>query len=280
MHRFRLRRYSDGRGVRARPIGDSMRNLKLQRPSPALVVSLVALSVALGGTGYAAVVLPANSVGAKQIKRNAVTAAKVKNSSLLASDFRPGQLPAGPAGPSGATGPRGPDGPRGLEGPRGPEGPRGDTGATGPKGDTGETGTPGSPAASMVAARIVGLPAQPFEISPTRYGGISGVSQQTTDATTVTMLSPPVATVAQDLSVNYTGGTLGGNRVVTLIVNGAASSLSCMGFGSQSSCSDTTSRVAIPASSSLVLQVTSSAGGVQFTLPATDALVTWRAVAP
>ena len=129
MHRFRLRRYSDGVGVRARPIGDSMRNLKLQRPSPALVVSLVALSVALGGTGYAAVVLPANSVGAKQIKRNAVTAAKVKNSSLLASDFRPGQLPAGPAGPVG---------PAGSTGPRGPEGPRGETG---PKGDTGTVDT-------------------------------------------------------------------------------------------------------------------------------------------
>jgi hypothetical protein len=56
MHRFRLRRDSDGRGVRARPIGDSMRNLKLQRPSPALIVSVLALSVALGGTGYAAVV--------------------------------------------------------------------------------------------------------------------------------------------------------------------------------------------------------------------------------
>ena len=101
MHRFRLRRDSDGLGVRARPIGDSMRNLKfmrhlkLQRPSPALIVSVLALSVALGGTGYAAIVLPANSVGAKQIKKNAVTAAKVKDSSLLASDFRPGQLAAG-----------------------------------------------------------------------------------------------------------------------------------------------------------------------------------------
>ena len=50
MHRFRLRRDSDGLGVRARPIGDSMRNLKfmrhlkLQRPSPALIVSVLALS--------------------------------------------------------------------------------------------------------------------------------------------------------------------------------------------------------------------------------------------
>ena len=56
-----------------------MRNLRLHRPSPALVVSVMALSVALGGTGYAAIVLPANSVGTKQIKKNAVTSAKVKN---------------------------------------------------------------------------------------------------------------------------------------------------------------------------------------------------------
>ena len=33
------------------------------RPSPAMVIALVALTVALGGTGYAAVTLPTNSVG-------------------------------------------------------------------------------------------------------------------------------------------------------------------------------------------------------------------------
>ena len=50
-----------------------MRNPKFHRPSPALVVSVIALSVALGGTSYAAIVLPANSVGTRQIKKNAVT---------------------------------------------------------------------------------------------------------------------------------------------------------------------------------------------------------------
>ena len=39
-----------------------------RRPSPALAVSLVALFVALGGTGYAAVELaPKNSVGSAQV---------------------------------------------------------------------------------------------------------------------------------------------------------------------------------------------------------------------
>jgi hypothetical protein len=50
---------------------------KLRAPSPALVISLIALFVALGGTTYAATSLPANSVGTKQIKNKSVTAAKI-----------------------------------------------------------------------------------------------------------------------------------------------------------------------------------------------------------
>jgi hypothetical protein len=80
----------------------------LQRPSPALVISLIALFVALGGTGYAAIKLPKNSVGTKQLKKNAVTSAKVKNGSLRSSDFKRGQIPAGPQGPQGAQGVPGP----------------------------------------------------------------------------------------------------------------------------------------------------------------------------
>jgi len=73
-----------------------------------MVVACVALAVALGGTGYAATVLPRNSVGAAQLKNNAVTAAKVKNFSLSRQDFRPGQLPVGARGPAGPAGPAGP----------------------------------------------------------------------------------------------------------------------------------------------------------------------------
>jgi hypothetical protein len=76
-----------------------------------MVVALVALVIALGGTGYAVTQLPKNSVGTAQIKKNAVTGAKVKNGSLTAVDFRRGTLlvgPAGPAGPQGAAGPQGP----------------------------------------------------------------------------------------------------------------------------------------------------------------------------
>src|SRR3954463_3839648 len=98
-----------------------MRSPKLHRPSPALVVSVIALSVALGGTSYAAIVLPANSVGNRQIKKNAVTSAKVKNASLRSADFAAGQLPAGATGATGA---------------------KGDPGATGATGATGAKGAP------------------------------------------------------------------------------------------------------------------------------------------
>ena len=47
------------------------------RPSPAMVVACLALLVALSGTGYAAIKLPAKSVGAKQLKTGAVTNVKL-----------------------------------------------------------------------------------------------------------------------------------------------------------------------------------------------------------
>src|SRR3954451_6632618 len=96
-----------------------MRKLKSHRPSPALVVSVIALSVALGGTSYAAIVLPANSVGNRQIKKNAVTSAKVRNGSLRSADFAAGQLPAGATGATGATGAKGDPGATGATGAKG-----------------------------------------------------------------------------------------------------------------------------------------------------------------
>jgi hypothetical protein len=58
---------------------------RLSVPSPAFVVSLIALFVALGGTTYAATSLPTNSVGAKQLRKNAVTSPKIKAHAVSAS---------------------------------------------------------------------------------------------------------------------------------------------------------------------------------------------------
>jgi hypothetical protein len=87
-----------------------MRVLKRFRPSPAMVVASLALMIALGGTGYAA---------SQALPRNSVTTIQVKDRSLLARDFKAGQIPrgaVGPAGPAGAAGPAGPAGPAGGAG--------------------------------------------------------------------------------------------------------------------------------------------------------------------
>ncbi len=89
-------------------------------------VAYLALFIALGGSSYAVTAVRSNSVGSKQLRKgavhtadlagNAVTTGKVKNGSLLAQDFRAGQLPAGAKGD---TGPPGPTGPAGSQGPPG-----------------------------------------------------------------------------------------------------------------------------------------------------------------
>ncbi len=95
----------------------------MRRLSYANVMATLAVFLALGGgVGYATGVLPANSVGTRQLKDGAVTASKVKPGSLLAKSFKAGQLPAGTPG---ATGQQGPQGPAGVPGAKGDQGPAG-----------------------------------------------------------------------------------------------------------------------------------------------------------
>jgi hypothetical protein len=68
------------------------------------VMSTLAVCMLLSGTAYAATTLPKDSVGAKQLQKNAVRSSEVKDSSLQAKDFKPGQLPAGPKGDKGDRG--------------------------------------------------------------------------------------------------------------------------------------------------------------------------------
>jgi hypothetical protein len=89
-------------------------------------VGLLALFVALGGTSYAAIKLPPNSVTSKQ----------VKNASLRAVDFKKGQLPRGATGLTGLPGAAGSKGDAGGKGDPGEKGAKGDTGTQGPVGPT------------------------------------------------------------------------------------------------------------------------------------------------
>ena len=61
-----------------------MRTLRIHKPSPALVISIIALFLALGGTSYAAITLPAKSVGTKQLMTGAVTTPKIKKGAVTA----------------------------------------------------------------------------------------------------------------------------------------------------------------------------------------------------
>jgi hypothetical protein len=86
-----------------------------KRLTYANVMSSIAVFLLLGGaTAFAA--LGKNSVGTKQLKKNAVNSSKVKNHSLLSVDFKAGQLPAGPQGPKGEKGEKGEKGATGEAG--------------------------------------------------------------------------------------------------------------------------------------------------------------------
>lgn len=111
---------------------------RIHIPSPATGIALLALFVALGGTGYAAAKLANNSVGTKQLKNNAVTGAKVKNGSLTAADFG-GTLPAGPKGDAGTNGAKGDPGTNGSNGTNGNDGQPGSPGTPGTNGSSGAT---------------------------------------------------------------------------------------------------------------------------------------------
>jgi hypothetical protein len=96
-------------------------------------LAYAALFLATSGGAYAAVKLPANSVGSKQLKNGAVTPAKLAPSALA-------KLKGG----IGAAGPQGPLGPQGAKGDSGAAGAKGDTGAAGANGSNGAPGSDGS----------------------------------------------------------------------------------------------------------------------------------------
>jgi hypothetical protein len=100
-----------------------MRRVLRRRPSAATTIAFIALMVALSGTAVGDSV--ERLISGDDIARNTITSKHVKNRSLLAKDFRAGQLPRGEQGP---TGPRGEAGANGDRGEIGPTGPQGQTG--------------------------------------------------------------------------------------------------------------------------------------------------------
>lgn len=118
-------------------------------PSPALVLSAVAIFMAGTGGAYASGVL---HIGTQNIRNGAVTNAKLHNGSVGPAKLN-ARLRAeianhgvqGPAGKNGADGVNGTAGPQGPTGAQGPAGPAGAVGPVGPQGATGAQGPAGTP---------------------------------------------------------------------------------------------------------------------------------------
>src|ERR1700748_1908548 len=84
-----------------------MRKVHRRRPSPALVVALLALFVALGGSASAAFIITGRNVKngsltGKDVKNGSLGSSDVKNHSLTSKDIK-GRV-RGPRGPAGAPG--------------------------------------------------------------------------------------------------------------------------------------------------------------------------------
>lgn len=152
------------------------------------IIAVTALTVAVVGTPFgqaaARFVLPKNSVGAGQLKANAVTGAKVKNGTLTAAKFKAGQFPAGPAGPQGDKGAKG------EQGPEGPAGPKGDTGAAGASGAQGIQGIQGVPGTARAYGLVQG-------VTLMRSKGVTGVTNPSVGVFCIAL--------AADIDVSKTG---------------------------------------------------------------------------
>lgn len=92
--------------------GDAVIDRVKTHLSYANVMATVAVFIALGGTSYAALKLPRNSVGTDQLRTGAVRSSDVKDRSLGVRDLSVSARSSlrGAAGPAGPVGPQGPAG--------------------------------------------------------------------------------------------------------------------------------------------------------------------------
>jgi hypothetical protein len=152
-----------------------MRTLLTRRMpfSPALIIAVIALFVALSG---AAVATTKAMISGASIKNGSITGVDVRDNSLTPADFR-GSVrgpagPAGQAGPAGAQGPKGDAGARGdtgAAGAQGAPGKPGEPGKQGEKGDKGDPGVDGTPAKIVYSAKRapINLPTNGAELGVT-----------------------------------------------------------------------------------------------------------------
>ncbi len=145
---------------------------RLRLPSPSMIIALLALFVALGGSTYAAVTINGN-----QIKNGSISPKKLKRSYRiqLQKAIENSKLP-GPAGKDGSDGKAGADG---KPGPAGPQGQQGET-VVGPQGPQGPAGLNSGEPRIVTASNLFG-----WTLAP------KGDNGDTSDNGTLSFSTPP-----------------------------------------------------------------------------------------
>lgn len=207
-------------------------NRRFGTPSPALIISLVALFAALGGTGYAATNQD-SAVAAKKSK----TLTKRQVNKLIAAYIKT-HPPR--AGSQGSTGPAGTNGQAGGNGTTGKDGTNGNTGLTGPGGSTGYSAT------------IIGLnttTGTDLYAPPIGFGGTSASTANTS------IISPNTPLTVTDFYVGLTNSPgVNSFRSISLAINGTpVPTAGCVILSNSNGCEVGIS-APIPPHSSIALQ--------------------------
>jgi hypothetical protein len=187
------------------------------------VIATLALFIALGGTGYAALTLPPGSVHGRQIARDAVSSPKVKNRSLHAADFARGQLP---------------------------------------KGDKGDPGTPGQPGGtgSPGASVIGGVVSSGYSDAGSGVSYFEPFENHVAAAPDALAYVAPQTFVARDLYVRIDDPPgAGASRTFRLVLDNNPTTLGCTLGAGDTHCEDGSTQVAVQKGSIYILRMDNSA---------------------
>jgi hypothetical protein len=226
---------------------------RMRKPSPALVVSLIALVAAVSGLAVAAVPDSSGRIAACYSKKSGKVRLLVKGSRCPRGQKLIRWNQRGPAGVAGAAGSPG------------------TPGQPGQPGQPGEPGQPGSSAASLLTVNTKNVPAP---AGATRYLHPSGPSDFWGAPTFANMLSPNTPIVARDLAVQLGDEpSPGESYTITLEVDDADTALTCTVADLAKTCANSAAAVQIPAGSRISFKLVVSAAAVQRRV-----LLGWRAV--
>ena len=227
---------------------------RLQKPSPGLVIAIVALVAAVGRFAVAAVPDSKGRITACYAKKNGKVRLLVKGSKCKNRETLICWNQTGPVGPNGTAGTPG------------------QQGVPGQPGQQGQQGVKGSPASSMLTGSTGNIPV-PVD-GNTRWLHPSGVSDVWGATTFAEMLSPNAPVVARDLAVQLGNPAgVGESYKITLQIGGVDTALTCTVAGdTDTTCGNSAAAVAIAPGSRLSFEVEVSAGAVSRRV-----LFAWRA---